>query len=361
MQSRNIDKITTPGNSRYYYLENADGKYWMLPKQHLTIGMELYQPSGRNGRLLKKLFPLLHHLSVVRRAVHAEEMNLTLKKEIMEKAREAFDVNDLEFSIFGGTPSVHQKVTIQFFKDDKILGYGKVTSNGDIAGLFTHEQRLLDELKTVGILDIPRCLYCGKLSSGQYLFLQSTTKTRSSHSPSSLTPLHKEFLTHLYSDTKREMLFDDTDFGRSLTALKDNIDIIPDTFKDNIRKSLDRTIDELRGQRVEYSAFHADFTPWNMFINDRQLFVFDWEYGRMTYPPMLDLYHFIVQQAFHVDHLNAAQTLLRLKETDFYSSVGLRYYLLDIISRFTLRENGAISSSLYSSLQYWSELLWIMD
>lgn len=43
---------------------------------------------------------------------------------------------------------------------------------------------------------------------------------------------------------------------------------------------------------VEYGVYHADFTPWNMSVEEGQLFVFDWEYASLTYParPLSFLY-----------------------------------------------------------------------
>ena len=354
---KKLDNIFTQQGAGYYHIENADGKYWILPKKHISTAIELYQPSGRNGRLLKALLPLLHNIPAVRKILNINTHNLSLNTEIKAIARGAFGIADPEFSIFGGTPSVHQKITIQFFAGNKILGYGKITDSDSIAALFSHEQQLLDTLRSAGITDIPECLYCGQLSTREYLFLQSTCKTRKSFSPSGFTTLHKLFLSQLYEATQREILFDDTDFAHSLVTLKENLEIIPEEFKETIGKALYHVIGRLGGTTVNYSAYHADFTPWNMFITGQRLFVFDWEYGRLTYPPQLDRYHFIAQQAFHVDHLTPSDTLRRLKESDDFSADELRYYLLDIISRYTHRENGHISPALYSSLEFWSQLL----
>lgn len=355
---KKLDNFLTPGSTRCYYLENADGKYWILPRRHIATALELYQPSGRNGRILKQLLPLLHRLYPLRSALHIEELRLKIDDEVMAKAREAFGANDIEFSIFGGTPSVHRKVTIQFFYGDRILGYGKLTTSESIARLFDHEERLLASLHDCGIHRIPYCLFNGKLSSGLHLFLQSTAKTRSSYSPPIFTPLHRAFLENMAQRSSCQVRFNDTDFARSLFSLKENITIIPDKFRNIISEALQKVISSLDGTMVTYSAFHADFTPWNMFINGNALYVFDWEYGCLSYPPCLDRYHFIVQQAFHVDRLDASQTLQRLKSTDLdYSDDELRYYLLDIISRYTLRENGNMSDTLLHSLSFWSAIL----
>ena len=353
----NINSIVQPGDVKCLRLTNADGKSWLLPTRNISVALELYQPSGAKGKLMKRILPFCHGFSPVMRVIRAKKDQVGLSKDILSVAEHAFKVSNLEYSVFGGTPSVHQKITIQFFKNGKILGYGKVSDNEDVENLFFHEQNLLDELKSRGISDIPDCLFCDKLPCGLSLFIQSTVKSRKSCSPHDWTDLHEEFLTDMSDKSIRRIRFENSDFGESLIGLKDNIDFIPEEYRSVVLQSLNNVLDSNYGKMVDYSAFHADFTPWNMFIEKDRLYVFDWEYGKMTYPPMLDKYHFFIQQAIHVGHLSSDGILKRIKAQPWYDGRMLRYYLLDIISRFTLRENGNVSSNLKSMLDIWVQML----
>ena len=87
-----IDSIITPGDSRAYLITNADGKSWLLPAAGLSIGLELYQPSGIKGRLLKQLLPLLHRMPGVTRAIHASYMRVALRPDIVEAAERVFGI-----------------------------------------------------------------------------------------------------------------------------------------------------------------------------------------------------------------------------------------------------------------------------
>lgn len=118
-----------------------------------------------------------------------------------------------------------------------------------------------------------------------------------------------------------------------------------------------QTLEEFGDGMCTFSAYHADFTPWNMFVNDGRLFVFDWEYGCMSYPPMLDRYHFFVQQYIHVRHMSADEIYRNISEYAWYNGTQFRYYLLDVISRFVCRENGVISKDLVKMLEIWTKLL----
>lgn len=349
--------IFRAGRVRFYRLTNADGKAWILPARNMTTALELYQPSGIKGKLLKKFFPYLHPFSIVRKHLGIQSLSIDLCEEIANEARKVFGVKDIEFSIFEGTPSVHQKVTIQFFAGNRILGYGKVTDSEDIAQLFLHEEGLLDALKEKGIGNIPQCLVCKSLNSGNTLFIQSTVKNNKSFSPARWTNLHEDFLTRLAENTAADVIFEKSDFYIALKDLEDIMPAIPQQYRATIEQAIAEVKSKYQGKTCRFSAYHADFTPWNMFVNKDRLFVFDWEYGRMTYPPMLDRYHFYIQQAIHVAHMPAEEITTEMKKIPWYDALDTKCYLLDVISRFVCREKGTISRELDATLKIWTQLL----
>ena len=57
------------------------------------------------------------------------------------------------------------------------------------------------------------------------------------------------------------------------------------------------TVEEYLRQVCTFSVYHGDFTPWNMFEEDDKIFVFDFEYGKFSYPPYLDLLHYFTQSS----------------------------------------------------------------
>ena len=101
------------GGERFYRFGNADGKYWVVPARGMRTALNLYQPSGIKGKLVKALLPCLHWLAVVRRLIKAETMNCHLNRELHGLLCKVFGVQDIEFAIFEGTPSASKKITIQ--------------------------------------------------------------------------------------------------------------------------------------------------------------------------------------------------------------------------------------------------------
>ena len=183
------------GGKRFYRFGNADGKYWIVPARGMRTALNLYQPSGIKGKLVKALLPCLHWAAPARKAIKAEILHCSLKSELHSLLCKAFGVQEIEFAIFEGTPSVHQKITMQLNCGKRILGYCKLSDSNDIKSLFEKESRVLDVLCKKGITNIPKVLYCGTLSCGTHIFVQSTEKRASSKVIHEWGAMQEEFLS----------------------------------------------------------------------------------------------------------------------------------------------------------------------
>lgn len=310
--------------------------------------------------MLKKWFPLLHRIAVVRRIIHIETLQCLLNDELRHILEKAFNTTGIEVAIFFGTPSVHQKTTIQISKGNIILGYCKLSDNEEIAELFIKESQLLQTLHKKGLKNIPECHFCGNLSDGTKLFVQSTAKTLDSKVVHEWGERHLRFLSKMRDATIQTLRFEDTDYFHTVEALAEHYDWLPDTIeKPLVERSIRRIYDRWCGSVVSFSAYHADFTPWNMFVEKGRLFVFDWEYAQMTYPPMLDRYHFFTQTAIFERHWNAEDMLQYMISDTGHWMYADDYmaYLIDMIARFTVRERGKVKGDMASSMKLWGDLL----
>lgn len=351
---------TWQDSSPFYRITNNGGKVWLMPIKNMRIAMSLYQPSGHKGKLLKIFFPLLHRLPFPWRKLNIEKTRCSLSDDLYNRLCGLFGVDNLEFSVFCGTPCVHQKLTIQLSIGNKILGYCKISDNPEVGNMFANEADILAFLHNRGVKNIPISLYASEWYGRISLFVQSTCKTTQSRVVHKWSRMHKVFLDDLYSRTKKKLQFEQTDYYRTLTDLQQHLDWLPsDEARIIVQSAVNDILTANLGQEIECGAYHADFTPWNMFIEQGKLFVFDWEYARMTYPPNLDRYHFFTQTAIFERHWNAQSIL------DFMQTSGARWidkqtyilYLLDIIARFTIRETGNITGDIAHSMRTWCTLL----
>ncbi|MGM9693163.1 MAG: phosphotransferase [Alloprevotella sp.] len=344
----------------FYRLANAEGKVWLMPVRHLRVGMELYQPGGRKGKWLKRLFPLLHRNPLVRRCVHAGSLRCDLRKEVRGRLGEIFGNRPLCFSIFCGTPCVHQKITMQISEGTNILGYAKFADAGSIASLFRREAGLLDELWQKGLSHIPRPLFCGQLDSGITMFVQSTAKTLRTPTLHRWTPLHDEFLARLQACTRQRLPFEQTDCYRMMQQLSAHFDWLPDAGTQlSARRAWGHIMQKWTGRTIDASACHGDFTPWNTFLAGNRLYAFDWEYAGRTYPLNLDRYHFFTQTAVFEKHWGAEEIkrYIRSAEGAWIDTDTYMVYLLDAVARFTLREQGKVGDEAARPIRLWLDIL----
>lgn len=355
-----IDEILVPGVTRVYRLTNAEGKEWVMPARNMRTGMALYQPGAVNGRRLKRFFPLLHRIPGVAKAIHADTMRIDLLPELRELIAACFGVGDFEWSLFGGTPCVHQKITMQIYRGKQLLGYVKVTGTDEVGELFDHEQKALAllesaERKAGRSLRHPRILFNG-WCAGVRVFIQTTEKTLSSREIHTWEKPHARFVTELADLTRRTMPFAETDFARVLADIDPYLCEIPADQAAVIRAKRAEVLALMAGKDMDVVLYHGDFTPWNMVVlPGGDLFVFDWEYSRLSYPEGLDRWHYVVQTAIFERTLTHDRIVAMLQP--HFGDPTLKLYLLDVICHFTVREKGHFPRCMGRSMALWCRLL----
>ena len=371
----------------FYKIENSDGKCWLMPVRNVRMGLALYQPSGWKGRLLKRWFPYVHWMRMVRRLLKIEVVEHVLDEELKMVIASAFGVEKFGYSVFEGTPSVHRKTTIQVWRGERILGYVKLTESEEVGRLFEREASFLKEIivnsqqstvnsqqiltpsatlvplrqgdniegqQLLGQVPMVEMVRCGAL----FVLLQTTRKTLKSKVVHEWGALQENFLKRLYDAAAKEMVWEESDLAKSLELLKTHLDWLPD-WVDRIKilEQIDDVVGKYRGTMVDYSAYHGDFTPWNMFVEKGELFVFDWEYVGKSYPKGLDRYHFWMQTAIFEKHwgVEELEEYIGSAEGKWIDRDMLKLYLLDVMSRYVMREGGKVKE--LGLFGVWGELL----
>lgn len=340
----------------YFRLANADGKVWLMPWRNTATGLELYQPSGWKGKMVKRLLPLFSWIPFLLRFLHIDVVKIDISPEIKSEIEKVFGVKTFLFSVFMGTPCSHQKVTIQVYtKEGDILGYCKVTDNPEVWTNFQKEYRFLNELRAKGINEIPEGLSCQEIKKGEYLFIQSTVKTRHSQYPHEWSEVHNQFMRELYDKTCQEMAYEQTDFYRQIKVLEERLGWLG-SMRPIIEEAIKYVNALFQGKEISVSAYHADFTPWNMFVENSRLFVFDWEYALMTCPPGLDKYHFFVQTEIFEKRHGIEEIWQSFLRSSLDKQSFLEYLLLNM-SIYIERESKETIRLQYRSFELWTTLI----
>lgn len=282
--------------------------------------------------------------------IHASKITCTMRRDLYDILCRSFHTNRLEFSIFGGTPSPQQKTTIQIYNGYSILGYCKISSKSNILLLFQKEEKLLSYLRSKDITCAPKPLFCGK-SNDLYLFLQSSYKTIHSKSIHNFGKIHFEFVQTLYQKTKVDIPFYDTNFYQDIIYLEG----IKKNFRITDRKNLARSIDIITtyySRKHIFSFYHGDFTPWNTFVEKDRLYPFDFEYAEKTFPPYMDLIHFILETARIEKKMKVTSILnyfdrfkkkFKIKNVDF--NILCLAYLIHILASYNKTYDGHFSQA----------------
>ena len=319
-----------------------------MPILNMGMGMQLYQPSGWKGKVLKKYLPALHALPLVRRLLHISYCECPITEGLKKQLESIFEESDLEYSWFSGTPNVHQKVTIQIFRGKRIYGYCKVTPSQYVYTIFQREQKYLNWLEEKGVSQIPHCLYCGENDKGNYIFVQTTVKTATSFIRHVLGTMEMDFIRMFVRCTRRTVAYEKSDLYLSVERLKRHVG----NFNMSEQSALNKLIQVIEAyykkkSEYEFSAYHSDFTPWNMFVEKNKIFVFDFEYAQYSNIPYLDIFHYIFQSMMFEKRSNAVSILNRLNKEKvvfqrFFDNyeVAISAYLIDIIGFYTERDKG---------------------
>lgn len=344
---------------RYWRIANSDGKVWLMPRQNTQVALNLYQPSGWKGRVLKAILPFCALLPECCSPFPIQDWSVD--ESIQTVLQGIFPDKKLEWALFEGTPSVHQKQVFQVFCDHEILAYCKVSDKDAIKNLFEQEAELLQELRSKGICSIPRCMYNGAIGNdGWQMIVFSTEKTVQSRTPHDWNERHQSFVDELQTKTLQVVPYEACDLAKSIQLLRERGDALPLCVdKTELERAFSHVENRCKGKMLKCSVMHGDFTPWNMFEERGRLFVFDWEYAFRCCPVGLDRYHFIIQTAFFERHWSAEKLMLRIQAQDgaWFDIEQLIYYLLLILSRFVGREPADRRMSDSALLTYWNRLI----
>lgn len=348
---------------------------WLIPfknKELFISSLALYQPSLKRVKILKKLTVL---------AAKSGLSNLAIRDRVYfhrndDFIKKIFGRNDLYYAIFTGTEGTHRKVTVQVM-DGKgtILGYIKTSGNEDVDELLRNEAEILGDLSRLELKSglFPKIIYRGEIKGTNVLILD-TLKSVNSRSSSKLSDKHVDFLSELFQKTARILKYKESGFAMGLQQrLRDleNKTLEIGKLKDTYEKALDFVERNMGDEEMPFGLCHRDFTPWNTFFHNGLLYVFDWEYAKRDYPPLLDIFHFIIQDGILVRHLKPEGLLKRIlkngKWLSTYSSlVGIKEslvmpllicYLLDISLLYIEREKGEIGGIIKGTVETWGGMM----
>lgn len=357
------------GSAHFWIIYNTVGQNWILPQKRTKRFLALFQPSSLKGKIVAILLPYLRFFPFLASRVNAKSVLVELNPSIKEAICKSFGITNFEYGVFCGSPGRHQKITIMINQGKRCLGYCKVTDNPEVFAIFQKESADLLYLKTKGVRCIPEILFVNEINDlrGMFLLVQTTKREGVIRTAAINDSCVFDFVARMYNLTRNKMSYAESDFVQSIHVLKSYIDL----FKAEEQHAILYAICEVEKELSKpsyYSAYHGDFTPWNCYIVDKELFVFDFEYFQRYTIPYLDYFHFFTQSCIYNKYMKADSIFeeylnnrgfiqSKIGYVDFYYTC----YLLNVMAFYLERDNGFLNERIESCFKTWIKLIKLIN
>lgn len=362
------------------WLSLPDGRGYQIPldssRQVGIIGLNLYNPHGFKGRIIKKV--LTNGLKFGAGRFFLPKIQVLIRRDLPEQAkssilllehlREVFESPDLSFSISLGTPGPHRKPVIQLTnKQGKVLGYVKVgwnnITNAMVRNEIAHLQRLDHDFVT---FSVPKILYAGEWN-GRFLSIQTPPETEIKPAPPILSASYLDVIRELAAFHSHCTELQQSMFWKHLLEQMNGVEKA--YYRHILEQGAYRVEELLDDKPLLFHLRHGDFTPWNAWQAGGKLFLHDWEFGDWEAPCGWDLLHFIQQtlwllkkyspsriyEVFHSDDINTRWFMQYLESFQVETQVLEPLLILYLLERLTFYVLECPSA--FEILKYLSTLL----
>ncbi len=357
----------------YSYINNPDGTIrWLYPaEQKQPTFLHLYNTSGWKGKLIRKGIEAGFKCGLGQRIKQGSIQVYAPYAPVGGMYQQSATLfNSSDFAIFTGTKGENRKAVIVFEKNKKATHFLKVPLTTAATTLVRNEGEQLKQLSQLSLnaLVVP-------MGKRIHQFLLQTN-IRPAHTRSNLTisNLHLEALRELYQDTTEWKLIQQTTAWAAIE--KDVSELENPTIKNDLSPAMVQQVvihlKKVQSQMdttlpIPIALAHGDFTPWNTYLTNKQLMVYDWELAA-SYPLLFDAFHFIFQssilikrQSFvdikkQVERLRQHPIVQELqRQSPFSFDDSYRFYLLHTISYYL---NRYIQQSHLHEQAHWLVATW---
>lgn len=307
----------------HYYINNPDETIrWIYPKRtSFPSFLNFYSTSNFKSKLIAFFIKSLFRLKLGK-LVKSGEIDFTIiENGILDKLLNKYDCTG--YSIFTGTIGVNRKVILELNRNGKSIVFVKIAVSDSAKLLISNEVDNLSFLRKQDFefINTPTLLGFDK----EFGILElSNIKSKNSIQVNEFTLLHAQCLEELYLKTNTEIkgtknsFFDEinSNISSSLMLLRKNDFKVGDYDMSNMFKNLELLNSKINlNDDVWTSLAHRDFTPWNMYVNEEKLNVFDWELAEFETPLFYDYFHFIFQSSILIERKDYKQIIDSIQKT----------------------------------------------
>jgi len=208
------------------------------------------------------------------------------------------------YSIFMGSEGINRTTLIELNTKGKTTHFIKSACSKQSVNALDREGRVLStlKLKKFNSFTFPQII-SNKVNG---TLITKNIKPKNAQRSNQLTPLHYTALSEMVLKSVRFYHLKSTTYWDktlyNIEALK-----MDGSYTEIINK-LAQLRTELHDVKHVYTALaHSDFTPWNIFVDHKKLYVYDWEECDMEAPLLYDLFHFHFQTGVLSERISVQQ------------------------------------------------------
>lgn len=289
---------STAEAEQFSYINNPDGTIrWFFPSsQNKALFLSLYQKASWKSKAYhvgaKAAFAVgQQHRLFSGTFTFPESQNLL--------AQLVHKMGYQQYAVFTGTAGADRKSVVSMGNGGHVKRFLKIAHTETALQLVQNEQKALEALSE---MDIPK-LFTPQVypTAFPHILAMDNVKPQSAQQATELNYLHTQILQSFYNQGETRLLHELDAWkkaGNQIQALQDAHKrsealntLLPRGFVEKLL-SLYNSFDD--SQEAVMSMAHGDFTPWNMYMSQEGLHVFDWERAS-DMPAFFDAFHFIYQ------------------------------------------------------------------
>lgn len=358
---------TTKHHKSFRYIKANGAIRWVYPKGQLNSIYDFYNASTFRGKVIKLGLKVLGALRLD--GLVSKELTVYGQESVAIQAiPENTQVED--FSLFMGTPGIERTVLISMLNNQQSTHFVKVGLNVLSAKNIGNERNVLYRLSHT---DLKTCVIPKSLSTGarNVVTLSKLDASRKQFT-FRFTEKHAKTLIELNAISKMSQRFDQSMFGELVT---DQCAMLRKSSEnqDPLVKALLRNFNAIPHDLYFTTALsHGDFTPWNMFIGNNKLYLYDWEMAQFSAPVLFDLFHYHFQTGIYLKNWSFDQIYTQINRSveqfpglrsdlnrdDLSVERYMQMYLLFIVSKRMIFQKVSESDEITSAQRsVWQQAL----
>lgn len=281
---------------------------WIYPSGQMNSIFDFYHASTARARLIKFGLKLiskcrLDALISKRIDIHSNTPNC------LQVATQGIPFDT--FSVFTGTPGIERTALVAFLTGNKSTHFLKLGLNSISKSNVGNEGNILHKLNRESLEQTVVPLVNSTNTPG--VIAVSKLMAKSKKVTNSFLKQHANTLIELSNLCLSHQRFDESTFGESII---DNCSFIRSGEEQNspIATLLMECFDDVPNDyHFTAGLVHGDFTPWNMFLAEDKLFLYDWEASMRFAPSLFDLFHFHFQTGIYLKNWSFNEVYAQIK------------------------------------------------